>query len=88
VRALPGRALGHIRFRSPRGLRLRQQRPGLHCDVPAHGPHKHADSYFDLLDELEELFARKVDLVEIEAVRNPYLRQEIEAAQETLYAAA
>jgi uncharacterized protein len=51
-------------------------------------PHEHADSYFGLLEELEELFARRVDLVEIEAVRNPYLRQEIEAGQETLYAAA
>jgi predicted nucleotidyltransferase len=47
-----------------------------------------AESYFGLLEELEELFARRVDLVEIEAVRNPYLRQEIEAGQETLYAAA
>jgi uncharacterized protein len=51
-------------------------------------PHEHAESYFGLLEELEQLFARRVDLVEIEAVRNPYLRQEIEAAQETLYAAA
>ncbi len=51
-------------------------------------PHEHAESYFGLLEELEELFARRVDLVEIEAVRNPYLRQEIEAGQETLYAAA
>lgn len=51
-------------------------------------PHEHADSSFGFLEELEELFARRVDLVEIGAVRNPYLRQEIEAGQETLYAAA
>lgn len=51
-------------------------------------PHEHAESYFGLLEELEALFARRVDLVEIGAVRNPYLRREIEAGQETLYAEA
>ena len=50
--------------------------------------HEHAESYFGLLEELEDLFARRVDLVEIAAVRNPYLRREIETGQETLYAAA
>ncbi len=51
-------------------------------------PHEHAEAYFGLLEDLESLFARRVDLVEIGAVRNPYLRREIEAGQETLYAAA
>jgi uncharacterized protein len=51
-------------------------------------PDEHAESYFGLLEDLEALFARRVDLVEIGAVRNPYLRREIEAGQETLYAAA
>ncbi len=47
-------------------------------------PHEHAESYFDLLEELEDLFARRMSLVEIGAVRNPYFRREIEARQETL----
>lgn len=51
-------------------------------------PQEHAEAYFGLLEDLESLFARRVDLVEIGAVRNPYLRREIEAGQETLYAAA
>ncbi len=51
-------------------------------------PSEHAGAYFGLLEDLESLFARRVDLVEISAVRNPYLRREIEAGQETLYAAA
>lgn len=51
-------------------------------------PSEHAGAYFGLLEDLESLFARRVDLVEISAVRNPYLRQEIEERQETLYAAA
>lgn len=47
-------------------------------------PHEHAESYFGLLDSLENLFARKMDLVEIGAVRNPYLRREIEERKQTL----
>ncbi|MEJ7655165.1 MAG: nucleotidyltransferase domain-containing protein [Chloroflexia bacterium] len=50
--------------------------------------HEHAESYCGLLEDLEELFARRVDLVEVGAVRNPYLRRSIEEEQETLYAAA
>lgn len=51
-------------------------------------PQEHAASYFGLLEDLEALFDCRVDLLETGAVRNPYLRREIEAAQETLYAAA
>ena len=43
-------------------------------------PQEHAESYFGLLEELEDLFVRRVDLVEIGAVRNPYLKREIEDA--------
>jgi predicted nucleotidyltransferase len=50
-------------------------------------PSEHAGAYFGLLEDLEDLFARRVDLVEIGAVRNPYLRREIEEHQETLSAA-
>lgn len=45
------------------------------------------DSYFALLWDLERLFGRKVDLVEWDAVRNPYIRANIEATRELLYAA-
>ena len=51
-------------------------------------PELHARAYFGLLEDLEELFGRRVELVEIRAVRNPYLRRSIEEEQETLYAAA
>jgi predicted nucleotidyltransferase len=47
-------------------------------------PQEHAGAYFGLLDDLESLFGRRVDLVELGAVRNPYLRREIEEQQETL----
>lgn len=51
-------------------------------------PQEHAEAYFGLLENLERLFGRRVDLLELGAVRNPYLRREIEEQQETLYAAA
>ena len=51
-------------------------------------PSEHAAAYFGLAEDLERLFGRPVDLVEIRAVRNPYRRREIEKHQETVYAAA
>jgi predicted nucleotidyltransferase len=51
-------------------------------------PVRHAEAYFGLLDDLEGLFRRRVDLMEIGAVRNPYLRRSIEEEQEMVYAAA
>jgi len=46
----------------------------------------YAKTYFGLLESLEQLFGRPVDLVEAGSVRNPYIRREIEGQQETLYA--
>lgn len=40
--------------------------------------HNHAERYLGLLDGLEDLFERRVDLVDVGAVRDPYLRREIE----------
>ncbi len=44
-------------------------------------------SYFGLLDELETLFGRKVDLLEKQAIKNPYFIDAIRHRRETLYAA-
>jgi predicted nucleotidyltransferase len=46
-----------------------------------------ADAYLGLLTDAEALFGRRVDLVEVGAVRNPYLRHGIEASRQLLYAA-
>jgi uncharacterized protein len=45
------------------------------------------DSYFGLKEELEALFGRNVDLVELSAVRNPYLKASTEQSRENVYAA-
>jgi len=41
-------------------------------------PSDHTGAYFGLLEGLQSLLGRRVNLVEIGAVHNPYLRQEIE----------
>ncbi|OQB96761.1 MAG: Nucleotidyltransferase domain protein [Spirochaetes bacterium ADurb.Bin110] len=46
-------------------------------------------SYFDLLDiksRFEEVFNRKVDLIEKESLRNPYRRKAILSTARTIYA--
>jgi predicted nucleotidyltransferase len=47
----------------------------------------YADAYFGLLFSLEDLFGRKVDLVERSAIRNPYFWKSIEPTRRVLYAA-
>lgn len=42
------------------------------------------DAYLGFLVEVEALLGRPVDLVEVDAVRNPYLRQGIDASREPL----
>jgi predicted nucleotidyltransferase len=50
-------------------------------------PYARVEAYFGLLEELRSLFNMKVDLVMIEAVKNPYIAREIERTKEVLYAA-
>jgi predicted nucleotidyltransferase len=45
------------------------------------------ENYWELEDALKELFAREVDLIRNGLIKNPYLLREIQAEQETLYAA-
>lgn len=44
------------------------------------------DSLLDMKDELEALFGRSVDLVEKEALRNPWRKHEILTTRRVLYA--
>ena len=46
-----------------------------------------ADAYFGLLEALEALFQRSVDLVVTKAIKNPYFLQAIDRERELLYAA-
>ena len=46
-----------------------------------------AEQYFGLKDELERLFSRPVDLIELDAVDNPYFLEAIQTERQLLYAA-
>lgn len=50
-------------------------------------PPQHADAYFGLLLGLEDLFRRKIDLVEEGASENPYFLRAVEQTRALLYAA-
>ena len=45
------------------------------------------DNRVEMLDELAEIFGRQVDLVEKEAIRNPFRRHDILTTKEIVYAA-
>lgn len=45
------------------------------------------DTYFGLLEGLEEFFGRPVDLVVSKAITNPYFRRSVEATKVLIYAA-
>lgn len=47
----------------------------------------YADRYFGLLEALQDLFGRPVDLVVASAIENPYFRQSVERTRALLYAA-
>lgn len=47
----------------------------------------YSSNYFALLEGLEQLLARKVDLLTADSIRNPYLLASIASSQELLYAA-
>ena len=51
------------------------------------GGHAKMHAYFDMLEELQQLFGTKVDLVMVGAVRNECMAREIEATRRMLYAA-
>lgn len=47
----------------------------------------YADTYFGLLESLEQLLDAPVDLVVASAIRNPYFRQSVDRTKALLYAA-
>jgi predicted nucleotidyltransferase len=45
----------------------------------------YADNYFNLKTSLENLFKRKVDLLELKALKNPYLKSSIDSSKQLIY---
>ena len=51
---------------------------------PFHGPGK-ADAYFGLLEDLQQLFDRRIDLVVDHAIENPYFRKSVDTSKVSVY---
>lgn len=54
-------------------------------DIDESDPLLYSDHYFRLKFQLELLLSRSVDLLENKAVKNPYLRKEIERTKVSVY---
>lgn len=50
-------------------------------------PYARVEAYFGLLDELRAMLNRKIDLVMVGAVKNPYIARDINHTKQLLYAA-
>ncbi len=46
---------------------------------------EYADNYFDLLEALEKICQRNVDLVTLPSVRNPYFKQEMDKTKQLIF---
>ena len=44
-----------------------------------------ADNYFDLIEDLKNLFGRDIDLVCDDSVSNPYFRKELDSTKVLIY---
>ncbi len=55
-------------------------------DIDSNDPFAYADSYFNLKFALQDLFRRPIDLLENKAIKNPYIRQNIDHSKSLIYA--
>ena len=54
-------------------------------DFEENDPFKYADLYFNLKKKLENLFKRKIDLIEERAIKNRFFKQELDNTKIKLY---
>ena len=50
-------------------------------------PGEHYETYFGLIEDLERLFGRRVDLVDATCLRNPFFIQGVNETRKLVYAA-
>jgi hypothetical protein len=76
-------------FGSPAGSGFNEQTSDLDFLVEflPTDPARHAHAYLNLLVALGDLFSREIDLLEVKAIKNPYLMESINQTRIELYAA-
>jgi len=55
-------------------------------DIDSKDPLDYADNYFNLKFGLHDLFKRTINLLENKAIKNPYIRQNIDRSKSLIYA--
>lgn len=54
-------------------------------DIDDQDPISYSDYYFNLKFELEKIFNRRIDFLESKAIKNPYLKRQIEENKVLVY---
>lgn len=54
-------------------------------DIEDTDPISYSENYFNLKFQLEQLFQKQIDLLEQKAIRNPYLREQIDKTKVLIY---
>lgn len=54
-------------------------------DIEDQDPLSYSDKYFELKFNLEKIFNRKIDLLELKAIRNRFLKKEIDKTKLQIY---
>lgn len=54
-------------------------------DIDEKDPLSYSDNYFNLKFHLEELLNRQIDLLEQKAIKNPYLKKQIDQTKVLIY---
>ena len=57
----------------------------LMVDFEITDPLEYTDNYFDLKFELERILNRSIDLLESKAIKNPFLRENIDKSKTLIY---
>lgn len=56
-------------------------------DIDESDPFSYTDNYFNLKEQLEKIFDRQVDLLEQKAIKNSFLKAEIDHTKVLIYTA-
>ena len=56
-------------------------------EIKSNDPLDYSDNYFKLKFQLEKLFNRPIDLLEIKSLKNSFVKQQIDSTKILLYAA-
>ena len=54
-------------------------------EIAENDPFSYSDNYFNLKSQLEHMFKRHVDLLEQKAIKNPYLKAQIDRTKVLVY---